>query len=275
MSHYVSGVLKRANVICMFAFFLNRSADVAIYIIQIMLSKIKKYTERFLPLSVATLYTGLCYQYPYLILKSHIAFLLFTGIFLHLMFYDNIAYNYKAITHAGFKKLYTYPKLKNKFFRYLRIPLMIKKRRQLKLAKCYLKIINIRKDYLHKITNQISNENQIICLEDLAVSNMLKNHKLAQAISDVSWHEFKRQLEYKCKWKGRQLVIIDRFFPSSKTCDTCGTINQSLTLKDREWICNNCNTHHLRDHLASRNILRQGLNIAAGMVVKSDGSCCQ
>jgi putative transposase len=151
----------------------------------------------------------------------------------------------------------------------------IRKKRQLKLAKYHLKISNIRKDYLHKITNQISNENQIICLEDLAVSNMIKNHKLAQAISDVSWHEFKRQLEYKCKWKGRQLVIIDRFFPSSRMCDVCGTINQSLTLKDREWTCDNCETTHNRDLLASRNILRQGLNIAAGMVVKSEGSCCQ
>lgn len=151
----------------------------------------------------------------------------------------------------------------------------IRKKRQLKLAKYHLKISNIRKDYLHKITNQISNENQIICLEDLAVSNMIKNHKLAQAISDVSWHEFKRQLKYKCKWKGRQLVIIDRFFPSSRMCDVCGTINQSLTLKDREWTCDNCETTHNRDLLASRNILRQGLNIAAGMVVKSEGSCCQ
>jgi len=151
----------------------------------------------------------------------------------------------------------------------------IRKKRQLKLAKYHLKISNIRKDYLHKITNQISNENQIICLEDLAVSNMMKNHKLAQAISDVSWHEFKRQLEYKCKWKGRQLVIIDRFFPSSKMCDVCNTINQNLTLKDREWTCDNCKTTHDRDLLASRNILRQGLNIAAGMVVKSEGSCCQ
>lgn len=151
----------------------------------------------------------------------------------------------------------------------------IRKKRQLKLAKYHLKISNIRKDYLHKITNQISNENQIICLEDLAVSNMIKNHKLAQAISDVSWHEFKRQLEYKCKWKGRQLVIIDRFFPSSKMCDVCNTINQNLTLKDREWTCDNCKTTHDRDLLASRNILRQGLNIAAGMVVKSEGSCCQ
>jgi putative transposase len=151
----------------------------------------------------------------------------------------------------------------------------VRKRRQLKLAKYHLKISNIRNDYLHKITNQISNENQIVCLEDLAVSNMIKNHKLAQAISDVSWHEFKRQLEYKCKWKGRQLVIIDRFFPSSKTCNVCGTINQELTLKDREWTCKNCGTMHDRDVNASVNILKQGLNIADGISVKSEGSCCQ
>ena len=107
------------------------------------------------------------------------------------------------------------------------------------------------------------------------VSGMMKNHKLAQSISDVSWHEFKRQLEYKCKWRGREFVVIDRFFPSSKLCGVCNTINQELTLKDREWTCKMCNTTHDRDLLASRNILKQGLNIAAGIAVKSVGSCLQ
>lgn len=110
-------------------------------------------------------------------------------------------------------------------------------------------------------------------MENLGVSNMLKNHKLAQSIADVSWHEFRRKLEYKCKWRGRELVIIDRFFPSSKTCDVCNTINQELTLKDREWTCNSCGTKHKRDELASRNILRQALNMVAGNAIKSVGSC--
>ena len=148
-----------------------------------------------------------------------------------------------------------------------------RKKRQLRLAKYHLKISNIRKDYLHKITNQISKENQFVAMENLNVAGMMKNHKLAQSIADVSWHEFKRQLEYKCKWRGRELVIIDRFFPSSKLCDVCNTINEELTLKDREWTCKNCSTRHLRDELASRNILKQALNMVAGNAIKSVGSC--
>ena len=151
----------------------------------------------------------------------------------------------------------------------------IKKRRQLKLAKYHLKISNIKNNYLHKITNQISNENQVVVLEDLNIAGMLKNHKLAQSISDVSWHEFKRQLEYKCKWKGRKLVIIDRFFPSSKTCNNCNFVNQDLTLDIRNWQCSNCNEILNRDLNASRNILRQGLNMVVGTTIKSEGSCCQ
>jgi len=142
-----------------------------------------------------------------------------------------------------------------------------RKKRQFKLAKYHLRIANIRNDYLHKTTHQISKENQFVAMENLHVSGMMKNHKLAQSISDVGWHEFKRQLEYKCKWRGRELVIIDRWFPSSKLCNVCNTINQELTLKDREWTCKVCNTTHDRDLLASRNILKQGLNIAAGIAV--------
>ena len=150
-----------------------------------------------------------------------------------------------------------------------------KKNRQIKLAKNHLRISNIRNDYLHKITNQISKENQFVCIEDLNVAGMMKNHKLAQSISDVSWHEFKRQLEYKCRWRGRDLIVIDRFFPSSKLC-SCGIINQELTLKDREWTCNSCGTMHDRDINASINILKQGiLKIADGTAVKSVGSCLQ
>ena len=150
-----------------------------------------------------------------------------------------------------------------------------RKKRQLRLAKYHLKISNIRKDYLHKITNQISKENQFVGMENLNVAGMMKNHKLAQSIADVSWHEFKRQLEYKCKWRGRELVIIDRFFPSSKLCNICNIINQELTLKDRVWTCKNCDTTHQRDLLASTNILRQAFNMVAGNAIKSVGSYLQ
>jgi len=109
----------------------------------------------------------------------------------------------------------------------------------------------------------------------LAVRNMMKNHKLAQAISDVSWYQFKRQLDYKCKWKGRSLIVIDRFFPSSKLCSCCKAIKQDLTLDIREWTCDSCDTIHDRDINASINILNQGLKIADGIAVKSEGSCLQ
>jgi len=128
-----------------------------------------------------------------------------------------------------------------------------------RVSALHQKIRNSRIDYIHKISNEITNENQVICLENLAVANMMKNHKLAKSIADVSWHEFKRQLEYKCKWKGRDLIIIDRFFPSSKTCNSCGFVNSDLTLKDRTWKCPSCNTDLDRDLNASKNILMQGI----------------
>jgi putative transposase len=128
-----------------------------------------------------------------------------------------------------------------------------------RVSALHQKIRNSRIDYIHKISNEITNENQVICLENLAVANMMKNHKLAKSIADVSWHEFKRQLEYKCKWKGRDLIIIDRFFPSSKTCNSCGFVNSNLTLKDRTWKCPSCNTDLDRDLNASKNILMQGI----------------
>ena len=129
-----------------------------------------------------------------------------------------------------------------------------------KLAKKYEKITNKKQDFLHKLSNRIVNENQVICLEDLNVKGMVKNHNLADSISEVSWYEFVRQLKYKAEWRGRVVVQVDRFFPSSKTCYNCGFINQDLTLNDREWTCPKCGTHHDRDINASLNILRQGLN---------------
>ena len=132
------------------------------------------------------------------------------------------------------------------------------------------KITNVRKDYLHKISTEIIKNHDVICVEDLAVKNMMKNHKLAQAFSDVSLGSFYSMLEYKAKWNDKQYVKIDRYFPSSKMCSNCGWINQDLTLKDREWTCPSCNTTHDRDFNAAKNILKQGLKILSGSWIESD-----
>lgn len=132
------------------------------------------------------------------------------------------------------------------------------------------KITNKRMDFLHKLSQKIINENQVICLENLAVKNMIKNHKLAQSISDVSWSKFIEMLKYKSEWNNRQLVQIDRFYPSSKSCSECHYINDNLTLKDREWTCPSCGTNHDRDINAAKNILKQGINILSGSGTESD-----
>lgn len=126
---------------------------------------------------------------------------------------------------------------------------------RVKVARAYSKITNSRKDFLHKLTTQLVRENQTIVVEDLAVKNMVKNHKLALSISDASWGELVRQLAYKCEWYGRTLVKIDRWFPSSKRCGHCGHVVESLPLDIREWDCPKCATHHDRDINAARNIL--------------------
>ena len=113
------------------------------------------------------------------------------------------------------------------------------KRTKKRLAKLHEKVVNKRKDFLHKVSNMLIRENQTIALETLKVKNMIKNHKLAQAISDVSWSTFVTMLEYKAEWYGTNIIRIGTFEPSSKTCSVCGVINEELTLKDREWTCNN------------------------------------
>lgn len=133
-----------------------------------------------------------------------------------------------------------------------------RERARIKLARIHQKIKNVRDNHLHQTTRKIINENQVIILENLNVSGMLKNHCLAQAIQDVSLHEFNRQLEYKANWYGRTIHRLSRWFPSSKTCSECGWINQSFRLKDREWTCNSCGIHHDRDMNAAINIERQG-----------------
>ncbi|PIV58631.1 MAG: hypothetical protein COS14_08560 [Bacteroidetes bacterium CG02_land_8_20_14_3_00_31_25] len=119
----------------------------------------------------------------------------------------------------------------------------------------------LRIDFYDKFTYKLTHENQVdtICIENLAVNNMLKNHCLAQSISDVSWYKFKELLTYKCDWYGKNLITIGRFEPSSKLC-TCGYLNKELKLSDRTWTCPNCNTTHDRDLLAANNIKTMGLN---------------
>lgn len=131
---------------------------------------------------------------------------------------------------------------------------------RLKVALQHEKITNLRKDFLHKITYKLTHENQVntICLETLVVSNMLKNHKLARSISDVSWSSFNDLIDYKAELYGKNILRIGRFEPSSKLC-TCGYKNNELTLNDREWTCPICNTHHDRDILAANNIKRFAL----------------
>lgn len=126
---------------------------------------------------------------------------------------------------------------------------------RIKVARQYEKIANQRSDFLHKLTSRLVAENQSIAIEDLNVNGMLKNRKLAKAISEVAWSEFRRQLEYKCGWYGKNLLVIGRFEPSSKIC-SCGRINSNLTLADREWVCEGCGTTHDRDILAANNIKR-------------------
>jgi putative transposase len=128
------------------------------------------------------------------------------------------------------------------------------KRTKQRLALLHEKVVNKRKDFLHKTSAKLIRENQTICLEDLAVSNMVKNHNLAQAISDVSWSTFVTMLEYKADWYGKNILRIGRFAPSSKTCSCCGHINKELALKDREWTCPKCNSVLDRDVNASVNI---------------------
>jgi putative transposase len=132
---------------------------------------------------------------------------------------------------------------------------------RLKLAIAHEKIKNQKQDFLHNITTKIINENQVIVLEDLNVTGMLKNHKIARSIQELGLYEIRRQLEYKAKWYGRDLIFVSRWFPSSKLCSGCGWKNINLTLADREFICEHCGLVICRDYNASINIETEGLRL--------------
>lgn len=139
-----------------------------------------------------------------------------------------------------------------------------------KVARIHAHIQDRRREYQHQLSTRIIHENQVVCVETLAVKNMVKNHSLAKSISDVGWGEFVRQLDYKAAWYGRTLVKIDKFYPSSKRCFDCGHVLETLSLDIRVWTCPECATVHDRDVNAARNIHAAGLTVfeACGEAVR-------
>ncbi|MEY9964317.1 putative transposase [Streptacidiphilus sp. MAP12-16] len=131
---------------------------------------------------------------------------------------------------------------------------------RLKVARVHARIADRRRDFLHQLTTRLVRENQTLVIEDLTVRNMVKNHTLARAISDAAWTQMRSMLEYKAAWYGRNLVVIDRWFPSSKLCSACGTIRSKMPLNVRQWTCD-CGAVHDRDVNAARNILAAGLAV--------------
>lgn len=136
-------------------------------------------------------------------------------------------------------------------------------KQRIKVARVHNKVVNQRNDFLHKLSTRLINENQVICLETLKVKNMIKNHHLAQSISDVSWSKFVDLLAYKAEWYGRKVIQVPQNYASSQTCSVCGYVNkETKDLSVREWSCPNCKAHHDRDINASINILHKGLEIS-------------
>jgi putative transposase len=134
---------------------------------------------------------------------------------------------------------------------------------RLKVARVHARIADRRRDFLHKLTTRLVRENQAVVIEDLSVRNMTRNHHLARAISDAAWAQLRGMLEYKCGWYGRDLVVVDRWYPSSKTCSACGHVAASLPLHVREWDCQRCGARHDRDINAAINIRAAGLAVLA------------
>ncbi|MCP3012029.1 transposase [Nocardiopsis dassonvillei] len=140
-----------------------------------------------------------------------------------------------------------------------------RERARRKVARVHARITDRRRDFLHQLSTRLVCENQVVVIEDLTVRNLVRNRRLARAISDVAWRELRTMLEYKCAWYGRDLVVVDRFFPSSKLCSTpgCGYLNVSLPLRVREWTCPGCGTTHDRDVNAANNLEAAGLAVLA------------
>lgn len=134
-------------------------------------------------------------------------------------------------------------------------------KQRIKVAKIPEKIMNMRVDFLHKLSMDIIKNHDIICIENLNIKGLLCNHKLAKSIADVSWHSFINKLEYKARWYGKEIIKVDRLYPSSQICSVCGYRGGKKTLDIREWTCPVCHTHHDRDINASKNILAEGLRI--------------
>ena len=142
-----------------------------------------------------------------------------------------------------------------------------------KVARAHRKVRNTRSDFLHRASTRLVRSADVIVIEDLLVRNMVRNRRLARAISDCGWGEFRRQLEYKCQRYGRELVVIDRWHPSSKTCSACRHLLASLSLSTRHWTCPSCGTRHDRDINAAKNILAAGQAVTAcGADVRHSGS---
>ena len=139
-----------------------------------------------------------------------------------------------------------------------------------KVARAHRKVRSARRDFLHRASTRLVRENDIIVIEDLNVSGMVRNRRLARAISDCGWGEFRRQVEYKCERARHELVVIDRWYPSSKTCSACGHLLAGLSLSTRHWTCPSCRARHDRDINAAKNILAAGLAVARG----SPGDAC-
>ncbi|GGU13770.1 transposase [Streptomyces coeruleorubidus] len=130
-----------------------------------------------------------------------------------------------------------------------------------KVAKVHARIADRRRDHLHKLTTRLVRENQTLVIEDLTVRTMVRNRKLARAISDVAWAEFRSLLEYKAAWYGREVIAVDRFFPSSRLCSHCGALQDKMPLHVRTWTCDSCGTTHDRDVNAAKNLLAAGLAV--------------
>ncbi|MPY49614.1 RNA-guided endonuclease InsQ/TnpB family protein [Streptomyces acidicola] len=131
-----------------------------------------------------------------------------------------------------------------------------------RVARIHARITDRRQDHLHKLTTRLVRENQTLVIEDLTVRNMVKNRSLARAISDAAWAEFRSMLEYKAGWYGREVIAVDRFFPSSKLCSACGSLAEAMPLNVRTWTCGSCGTAHDRDVNAAENLLAAGLAVS-------------